>query len=215
METSQPLSIESFSYSWLVNLKPSFEILDDTLCASIDASDEASFIEMDPKLPPSRRFFRGSHDFNFAFPISQQSPLTLVHADELISDGFLMPLFVKPLKIEPCDSSDSTPTTPISSHASKNVHSDSHCVENYKAEEDLAQEMKLLIIGYAQLRRLLGQAWLTQLMIGVGLVIRRVQYTRQSFTAKDQSVVTSHRGRDGGLLKLDLASLARSRLAAD
>ncbi|KAL7183691.1 hypothetical protein ACSBR2_025970 [Camellia fascicularis] len=125
METSQPLSIESFSYSWLVNLKPSFETLDDTLCASIDASDEASFIEMDPKLPASRRFFRGSHDFNFAFPISQQSPLTLVHADELISNGFLMPLFVKPLKIEPYDSSDSTPTTPISSHASKNVHSDS------------------------------------------------------------------------------------------
>uniref|UniRef100_A0A5B6YRI7 Membrane-associated kinase regulator 6 n=1 Tax=Davidia involucrata TaxID=16924 RepID=A0A5B6YRI7_DAVIN len=122
METSQPLSIESFSYSWLVNLKPSLESLDESLRASLDASDEASFIEMDPKLPPSKRFFRVSQDFNFDFPISQ-SPLTLVHADELISNGFLMPLFVKPLKTETYDAADSIPTTPVSSHAQMNMHS--------------------------------------------------------------------------------------------
>ncbi|KAA8539988.1 hypothetical protein F0562_026680 [Nyssa sinensis] len=122
METSQPLSIESFSYSWLVNLKPSFESFDDPLRASLDASDEASFIEMDPKLPASKRFFRVSQDFNFDLPISQ-SPLTLVHADELISNGFLMPLFAKPLKAEAYDAADSIPTTPVSLHAQINLHS--------------------------------------------------------------------------------------------
>ncbi|XP_057464176.1 probable membrane-associated kinase regulator 6 [Actinidia eriantha] len=123
METSQSLSIESFSYSWLVNIKPSFDsLLDDSLRTSIDASDEASFIEMDPKLPASKRFFIGSQDFHFDFPISQ-SPLTPVHADELISNGFLIPLFVKSLKMEAFDTSDSIPTTPISSHIQNNVRS--------------------------------------------------------------------------------------------
>ncbi|CAH2049303.1 unnamed protein product [Thlaspi arvense] len=122
MEASQPLSIESFSYSWLVNLKPTFDSLEDSLRASLDASDEASFIEMDPKLTASKRFFRNSQDFNFDFPVSQ-SPLTLVHADELISNGFLLPLFVNPLKMEAYGSSDSCPTTPISSNAQKSINS--------------------------------------------------------------------------------------------
>ncbi|XP_059667155.1 probable membrane-associated kinase regulator 6 [Cornus florida] len=122
METCQPLSIESFSYRWLVNIKPSYESLDDTLLACIDTFEEASFIEMDPKLPPSKRFFSGSQDCNFDFPASQ-SPLSLVHADELISNGFLVPLFVKPSKMEEYDASSSTPLQPISSHAQKSVHS--------------------------------------------------------------------------------------------
>ncbi|XAR71676.1 hypothetical protein NMG60_11018061 [Bertholletia excelsa] len=85
--SSQPLSIESFSYSWLVNLKPPFD--------GPDESDEASsFIEMDPRLPESRRFFRGSNDFKFDFPKSD-SPLNLVDADELISNGLLRPIFAK------------------------------------------------------------------------------------------------------------------------
>ncbi|KAG6752777.1 hypothetical protein POTOM_042815 [Populus tomentosa] len=120
METSQPLSIESFSYSWLVNLKPSLESLDNSLRASLDASDEASFIEMDPRMPPSKRFFRNSQDFKFDFPISQ-SPLTLVHADELFSNGYVMPLFVDPLKMEAYDVSDSTSALHTSSHAPKTV----------------------------------------------------------------------------------------------
>ncbi|XP_028773201.1 probable membrane-associated kinase regulator 6 [Neltuma alba] len=94
METSQPISIESFSYSWLVNMKPSLE-------ACVDASDEASsFIEMDPRNPPSKRFFqRNSQEFKFDFPVSQ-SPLALVHADELFSNGYLTPLFAESLKME-------------------------------------------------------------------------------------------------------------------
>lgn len=120
METSQPLSIESFSYSWLANLKPSFESPGNSFRDSLDAFDEASFIEIDPKLSSSRRFFRVSQDFDF--PISQ-TPLTLVHADELISNGFLMPLFVKQLKADAFDASDSNPNSPISSCAPEKLHS--------------------------------------------------------------------------------------------
>ncbi|KAK8686557.1 hypothetical protein V6N13_125581 [Hibiscus sabdariffa] len=112
MEASEPLSIESFSYSWLVNLKPCLDGVDDSLRASLDACDEASFIEMDPTMPPSKRFFRHSQDFMFDFPISQ-APLPLVHADELFSDGYVMPLFVNPLKMEAYQLSDSASTMPI------------------------------------------------------------------------------------------------------
>ncbi|XP_055826695.1 probable membrane-associated kinase regulator 6 [Solanum dulcamara] len=117
METKQSLSIESFSYSWLVDLGDSFR-------ASMDASAddyETAFIEMDPTLPPSKRFFNvNPQDLNFDFPTSE-SPLTLVHADELISNGFLMPLFIKkPMKMESdyqVIESDSIANSPVSSAA--------------------------------------------------------------------------------------------------
>ncbi|KAK7380424.1 hypothetical protein VNO78_32934 [Psophocarpus tetragonolobus] len=125
METSHPLSIESFSYSWLVNLKPSLESLDGSLRTSLDASDEASFIEMDPRMPPSKRFFRNSQDFKFDFPISQ-SPLTLVDADELFSNGYLMPLFVESLKMEAYEASDDNPSLPSSSHVPKSAVPNGH-----------------------------------------------------------------------------------------
>lgn len=119
MEASQPLSIESFSYSWLVNLKPSLESLDNSFRASLDASDEASFIEMDPKMPPSKRFFRNSQDFKFDFPISPSS-LAFVHADELFSNGYVMPLFFDQVKMEAySDEPDSSPSLPSSSPAPK------------------------------------------------------------------------------------------------
>ncbi|RVW94584.1 putative membrane-associated kinase regulator 6 [Vitis vinifera] len=76
---------------------------------------------MDPRMPPSKRFFRNSQDFNFDFPISQP-PLSLVHADELFSNGLIMPIFMEPLKMEAYDGSYSLPATPISSsHAPKHV----------------------------------------------------------------------------------------------
>lgn len=95
MESSTPsLSIESFSHSWLVKPSSNFESLDRSSCGtSFDASDEAFFIEMDPKMPPSRRFSRVPKDFSFDFRTSQL-PVTLADADDLISaDGVLMPLF--------------------------------------------------------------------------------------------------------------------------
>ncbi|KAK1366538.1 putative membrane-associated kinase regulator 6 [Heracleum sosnowskyi] len=97
METSQTLSIESFSYSWLANLKPSFESPGQSFRASLDIYDEALFIEIDPNLSSSNRFIRVSQEFNF--PISQ-APATLVHADEMISNGLLMPFFVTQLKAD-------------------------------------------------------------------------------------------------------------------
>lgn len=93
----QPLSIESFSYSWLVNLKPSLEGLETSIRASMDAYEESnsSFIEMDPTMPPSKRFLRNSQDFKFDFPISQ-SPLALVHADELFANGYVLATAAEP-----------------------------------------------------------------------------------------------------------------------
>ncbi|CAI8593920.1 unnamed protein product [Vicia faba] len=97
MEATHPLSIESFSYSCLVNLKPSLDQSLDSSSSfriSVDTSDElgSSFIEMDPRMPSSRRFFINSQDLKFDFPISQQSSLTiLVDADQLFSNGYLMP----------------------------------------------------------------------------------------------------------------------------
>ncbi|GFP81043.1 probable membrane-associated kinase regulator 6 [Phtheirospermum japonicum] len=99
METTtlQSPSIESFSYSWLANLNPI-----STVDHPSHDHDETSFIEMDPRLPPSKRFFRvsSSDHFCFDFPASDESPLGLVHADELISNGFVVPLFVKDNKDE-------------------------------------------------------------------------------------------------------------------
>ncbi|XP_044467973.1 probable membrane-associated kinase regulator 6 [Mangifera indica] len=122
METSQPISIESFSYRWLVNLKPSLESLDNSLRASFDACDEAAFIEMDPRMPPSKRFIRNSQaDFKFDFP-SSQTPIALVDADQLFSNGYVMPLFVDQLKMEAYQVSDSSlPLPSTSSHGSKLV----------------------------------------------------------------------------------------------
>ncbi|KAL0299618.1 UNVERIFIED_CONTAM: putative membrane-associated kinase regulator 6 [Sesamum radiatum] len=115
--TLQSPSIESFSYSWLANLKPSS--FEDSLIASIDPSDhdEASFIEMDPRLPPSKRFIRVSSDFGFDFPVSD-SPLGLVHADELISNGFLVPLFVKDMKMDRFEVEDDYHTSTASTSSS-------------------------------------------------------------------------------------------------
>ncbi|KAI3778170.1 hypothetical protein L2E82_07247 [Cichorium intybus] len=110
MEASESLSIESFSYSWLVNLKPSFE---SSFRASFDAFDDSNFIEMDPKASASKRFLVFHQDFDFDLPTLQP---TCVHADELISNGILVPLFLNPLDIGIYDSvSSSTPVSPVSS----------------------------------------------------------------------------------------------------
>ncbi|GAB2265131.1 hypothetical protein Dimus_000197 [Dionaea muscipula] len=101
MAQQQPLSIESFSYSWLVNLKPSFESLSDSFRAVLDASDEAFFIEMDPRMPPSKRFLRSNKDDDddkedddeddLHLPNSSsqpQTPTTVLNSDELFSNSF-------------------------------------------------------------------------------------------------------------------------------
>ncbi|CAL0300693.1 unnamed protein product [Lupinus luteus] len=125
METTQPLSIESFSYSWLENLNSSLEGLDGFLRTSLDASDESPFIEMDPRMPPSKRFFKNSQISKFDFPISH-SPLTLVDAGELFSNGYLMPFFDESLKMEVNEALHSNSNLPSSLHAPKTVVPTSH-----------------------------------------------------------------------------------------
>ncbi|XP_020218350.1 probable membrane-associated kinase regulator 6 [Cajanus cajan] len=98
MEPSVPLASESFSYSWLSNSKSPAEDLHD-----------------DP--------FRESDDLlqNFNFDISvPHSPLVLVPADEIFSDGLLRPMFVDPLsKVEFCNTPDPTQTRLGSSFSSR------------------------------------------------------------------------------------------------
>ncbi|XP_022945773.1 probable membrane-associated kinase regulator 6 [Cucurbita moschata] len=87
---------------------------------SIDASDEASsFIEMDPRMPPSKRFCRNSQDFKFDFPVSPPS-LAIVHADQLISNGCLVPFFIDPLKVQTYEDEDED-FNPKSSHTQEHV----------------------------------------------------------------------------------------------
>ncbi|GAB2227646.1 hypothetical protein Droror1_Dr00009473 [Drosera rotundifolia] len=108
-EDSMPLSIESFSYSWLVNLKPSFDSLSESFRAVLDASNEAFFIEMDPRMPPSKRFLRYHNDLNLELdldldlPCSPGSPTAVLNSDELFSGSF-------PERLSDPEASDSTPT---------------------------------------------------------------------------------------------------------
>ncbi|XP_076927645.1 putative membrane-associated kinase regulator 6 [Bidens hawaiensis] len=88
MEESQPLSVESFSYTWLVNQNQ--PPLDSPNLSFRFSFDGASFIEMDSNLTPSKRFLVNK-DFDFNVP-KYQPHVTLVHADKLISNGILVPL---------------------------------------------------------------------------------------------------------------------------
>ncbi|CAI0449789.1 unnamed protein product [Linum tenue] len=117
METSQqqPLSIESFSYSWLAaaSLKPSLETLLDA--AADEYSAASSYIEMDPRMPPSKRFFRSyssssGHDFNFP----DHSPPPMNHADELFADGYVVPFFLRKAAASSSSSSNSVGSSPVS-----------------------------------------------------------------------------------------------------
>ncbi|XP_042481635.1 probable membrane-associated kinase regulator 6 [Macadamia integrifolia] len=106
MESSQPpLSIESFSHSWLINFRPSF---DDSPIADDPYDETSSFIDLDPKLTPSKRFLSYAHDFSFDSDFSH-SPVFLVHADELFSNGLVMPIFINPSKMEGPDSIKAPP----------------------------------------------------------------------------------------------------------
>ncbi|KZV33467.1 putative membrane-associated kinase regulator 6-like [Dorcoceras hygrometricum] len=125
--TLQCPSIESFSYSWLANLNPESYLASNDDEASY-YHDEAPFIEMDPRLPPSKRFIRVSSDLGFDFPVSE-SPLSLVHADEVISNGTLVPILIKDSKRDRLGSEEchvTTTTVPLSTQ--KTLHSSSRVV---------------------------------------------------------------------------------------
>lgn len=96
MEVPEQFSDDSFSYSWSMNIEPS--VVDpSTSRASLDARDgTGGFIDMDPKLFNER--WRGgnnidSFDFDVLPPAAE--PFTapaLIHADQIIADGRLLPL---------------------------------------------------------------------------------------------------------------------------
>lgn len=123
MENSQqPLATESFSYSWLLNRKPSIDGLTESPRPSY-SSDEDHDDEEDMKfIAYSKRFLEEAQNFNFdVHPVSES-----VHADEIFSDGHIMPGYLDRSKIESFREafnifntnssvpSSSTPPTPIS-----------------------------------------------------------------------------------------------------
>ncbi|KAK0583012.1 hypothetical protein LWI29_032369 [Acer saccharum] len=120
METLQSLAVESFSYSWLSNVKPSFDSLDESPRASLDSFHEATFADLDYKIVKSQRFQGESQNFNFDIPISP-SPAPFLHADELFSDGLIKPVYVDPSKIETSHTSDPVTVPPVSSFSSRNI----------------------------------------------------------------------------------------------
>ncbi|KAK4777300.1 hypothetical protein SAY87_017487 [Trapa incisa] len=119
--TSQSLSLESFSYRWLVDLKPSTGSRGNSLRASFDVSDEGSFIEMDPGSTSSRRFMvikmkSNSQDFRFNFPMPEALD-SLAPADELFAEGFVLPLFADPSDMKTHEYSDLKPEHFSTKHA--------------------------------------------------------------------------------------------------
>lgn len=94
MENSQqPLSTESFSYSWLLNRKPSIDGLTESPRPSYSSDDEEEDIKF---IAYSKRFLEEAQNFNFdVHPVSES-----VHADEIFSDGHIMPRYLDRSKIE-------------------------------------------------------------------------------------------------------------------
>lgn len=110
METSLALASDSFSYSWLSNSNNlSLDYLDD-----------------DPHRVSITSFYEDStsnnrQSFNFDTCISQ-SNLALVYADEIFSNGFLMPFFVDPYTQESIQTSTSFSSSNFSSRNMKTHH---------------------------------------------------------------------------------------------
>ncbi|XP_020099114.1 uncharacterized protein LOC109717653 [Ananas comosus] len=84
---SLQLSNDSFSYSWLINPKPSFvdpSGLDDSPRLSLDAV--GAFAD-DPKVAVCRT---ESQSFHFCPPVAD--PAAMAHADQMFNNGRLLPL---------------------------------------------------------------------------------------------------------------------------
>ncbi|XP_024989007.1 probable membrane-associated kinase regulator 6 [Cynara cardunculus var. scolymus] len=106
METSQPLTIESFSYSWLINRKPSLDAIFDNNEDYTDCYKEEnvnSFVN-------SQGFHKESHNFRFDLPICTPN---LVHADEIFFNGRMIPKSINEARLH------SSPATPVVHFLSK------------------------------------------------------------------------------------------------
>ncbi|KAI3444476.1 hypothetical protein Pfo_001141 [Paulownia fortunei] len=100
MENSQPLATESFSYSWLTDRKPH----------SSDALPE-NLRTIFPECSSEKE-----QNFNFDVPFTA-SPIAIVHADEIFSDGHIRPVYFDRSKVEALKTSTSVPPSPISSYS--------------------------------------------------------------------------------------------------
>ncbi|KAL0426064.1 UNVERIFIED_CONTAM: putative membrane-associated kinase regulator 6 [Sesamum radiatum] len=99
MENSQPLATESFSYSWLSDRTPHSS---DGVLNNLRLEFLENCCENDP-------------NFNFDVHFTP-SPTPLVHADEIFSDGHIMPLYVdRSNVVRALRTSTSVPPSPVSS----------------------------------------------------------------------------------------------------
>ncbi|KAF3439942.1 hypothetical protein FNV43_RR18220 [Rhamnella rubrinervis] len=97
METTSPLAVESFSDSWLSNINLSFNGLDEEPRRAAHESSSAT-------------------TQNFHFDIQAfESHVSLLHADELFSDGLIKPLLVVPLAAGVSNTADSISSFCVSS----------------------------------------------------------------------------------------------------
>ncbi|KAI3743957.1 hypothetical protein L1987_57029 [Smallanthus sonchifolius] len=96
METSQPLTIESFSYSWLINQKPSLDRIFDHNEFNKQENNTNSIVN-------SQRVFEETQNFCFNLPYATN----LVDADEIFCNGRIIPKSVNQIKVYSC------PATPI------------------------------------------------------------------------------------------------------
>ncbi|KAK4339338.1 hypothetical protein RND71_040800 [Anisodus tanguticus] len=124
MENSQqPLATESFSYSWLLNRKPSIDGLTESPRPSYSSDDDEDI----KFIAYSKRFFEEAQNFNFdVHPVFES-----VHADEIFSDGHIMPLYLDRSKIQSFqesfnnfNTSSTDPPTPLSTLCSGTSQAD-------------------------------------------------------------------------------------------
>ncbi|XP_022147281.1 probable membrane-associated kinase regulator 6 [Momordica charantia] len=104
MDDSRPLAVESFSASWLSNVKQSY-----------DATSKM----MDYKIVKPSRFLDETQNFKFNTPIHPS--VLIAHADELFFDGSIRPVYISHATLEASDTSDFVPVLHNSSLASLNL----------------------------------------------------------------------------------------------
>lgn len=101
MEDSRPLAVESFSTSWLSNVKHSYD---------------AASIVMDYKTVKPSRFLDETQNFKFNTPIHPS--VLIAHADELFFDGSIRPVYISHATLGASNTSDVVPVKHNSSFAS-------------------------------------------------------------------------------------------------
>ncbi|XP_031092807.1 probable membrane-associated kinase regulator 6 [Ipomoea triloba] len=117
MENLQPLATESFSYSWLLNGNLPLDGLADSESPRISI-DEAGAFEITTFIVHQKRLLNEeAQNFNFDLPAASSESAILVHADEIFSEGQIMPLYIDRSKNEAVkESLSSSITAPESAH---------------------------------------------------------------------------------------------------